>query len=587
MIEKSPPEYRLNCYPTVPEIMSHNVSSTPWYKDLSRYHWFVFIVCCLGWGLDCFDQQIFNLMRNPALAGLMHLDPTHPQVTYMGGWATSIMLLGWGFGGILFGVMSDKFGRARMMIITIFFYAIFTGLCGLATHWWDFFLYRFLCGMGVGGQFAAGVTLLAETMPDKARPKALGLLQVFAAFCNLCAASLAMLCGFLEGLGFFGDFPVWRLLFFVGFAPALLAFAVMRHLDEPKAWKDAIAAGGVKKAGSIPDLFRHPRWRYNVIVGMCLATCGVIGLWGIGFFSVDLTRTTFRVAKNQEARERGDIEKMDFELIRMLASNPKEFLPIAQEKRLTPQSFIGTTPKTNDPGAIYQKFIENSGLTVETVLAALQDPPMMAEGMETTRQRWTKILDQPPLMTDKVAFEQLATDISARAKGISSYVTWWAGITSLLFNLGAVIGTWVITLVAERFGRRMAFTLFFGASFFMTILVFLKMGTGTVLGAQTEVLVMTPILGFCILSLFGGYAIYFPELFPTRLRSTAISFCYNIARFVAATGPAGLGILTAYVFHNTDEPIRWAGAAMSVTFILGIIFAWLGPETKGQPLPEE
>ena len=541
--------------------------TTPWYKDMSRYHWFVFVVCCLGWGLDCFDQQIFNLMRNPALADLLGADTTNPLVTFIGGWATSIMLLGWGFGGILFGVMGDKFGRARTMIITIFVYAIFTGLCGLAVSWWDFFLYRFLCGMGVGGQFAAGVTLLAETMPDKARPKTLGLLQIVAAFCNLCAASLAMFCGFLEGLGFFGDFPVWRFLFLVGFAPALLAFAVMRHLEEPKAWKDAIASGGVKKAGSIPDLFSHPRWRYNVIIGMCLATCGIIGLWGIGFFSVDLTRTTFRIAKNQEARDRGDVEKLDYEFIRMLASNPKEFLPIAQEKKITPQSFLGSSPKSNDPGRYYQMFINEDA---EYVISPDQT-----------------IFEKEPQSTDRVVFEQLATSIATRTKTINGYVTWWGSITSLLFNLGAIIGTWGITLAAERWGRRIAFTMFFAASFFMTILVFLTMGTGITGNGERDVLIMQPILGFCILSLFGGYAIYFPELFPTRLRSTAISFCYNIARFVAATGPAGLGILTAYVFHNTDEPIRWAGAAMSVTFLFGIIFAWMGPETKGKPLPEE
>lgn len=549
-----------------------NEGKTPWYKLMNRYHWFVFIVCSLGWGLDCFDQQVFNLMRNPALADLMHLDAIHPDVTKFGGYATSIMLLGWGFGGILFGVMGDKFGRARTMIVTILFYAIFTGLCGLATSWWDFFLYRFLCGMGVGGQFAAGVTLLSETMPDKARPKTLGLLQVVAAACNLTAASLAMLCGFLEqNTNIFHDFPVWRALFLLGFAPALLAFVVMRKLEEPEAWKAAIASGGVKKAGSIPDLFRDSRWRYNVIIGMLLASCGVIGLWGIGFFSVDLTRTAFRNAKNREARERGDVEKLDFEFVRMLASNPKEFLPIAKEKKLTPQSFIGNEPKINDPGAIYQKFIENDDLNAETVLTALTDEQ---------RQRCKEILDQAPQKTDQAAFEAVASEIAARAKGIGGYVTLWGGITSLLFNLGAVIGTWGITLVAERWGRRIAFTLFFAASFFMTLVVFLTMDR------PIEVLIMQPILGFCVLSIFGGYAIYFPELFPTRLRSTAVSFCYNIGRFVAATGPAGLGILTAYVFHNADEPIRYAGAAMSVTFIFGIIITWLGPETKGKPLPE-
>jgi MFS family permease len=564
-------------------MMSNTPSDSPssaWYKSLSRYHWFVFVVCCLGWGLDCFDQQVFNIMRNPALADLMKVEATHSGVAVLGGWATAMMLLGWGFGGILFGVMGDKIGRAKTMIITIFFYAIFTGMSGFAVSIWDFFLYRFLCGMGVGGQFAAGVTLLAETMPDKARAKSLGMLQIVAAFCNLCAASLAMFCGFLEGLGFFGEFPVWRFLFLVGFAPALLAFAVMRHLEEPKVWKDAIAAGGVKKAGSIPDLFRHPRWRYNVILGMCLATCGVIGLWGIGFFSIDLTRMAFRETKNTEARQRGDVEKLDFEFIRMLANNPKELLPMAQEKKIVPQNLIGTDSKNNDPGAIYQKFIENNDLNAETVLATVQDSPH--------RQRWETILASPPQQTDKSAFGQLTTDIAARSKSIGSYVTIWAGVASLLFNLGAVIGTWAITLAAERWGRRIAFTMFFTASFFMTNLVFLKMGTGITFSPEWDVLIMQPLLGFCVLSIFGGYAIYFPELFPTRLRSTAVSFCYNIARFAAAAAPASLGLLTVfYSSYNVAVPLRYAGATMAVTFIFGIIITWFGPETKGQPLPEE
>jgi MFS family permease len=545
--------------------LPNNTPSAPWYKGLNRYHWFVFIVCSLGWGLDCFCQQVFSLMRNPALANLMRMDTTNPTVIQYGGYATSILLIGWGCGGILFGVMGDKFGRARTMIFTILFYAIFTGLCGISTTWWMFFICLFFNGMGVGGQFAAGVTLISETLPAGARPKALGLLQVVAAGCNVLAGSLVMFCGlFLEPMGVFGQVPVWRVLFIVGFFPALLAFVVMRHMEEPQAWKDAIAAGGAKKAGSIPDLFRHPRWRYNVIIGMLLATCGVIGLWGIGFFSIDLTRTTFRNAKNQEARLDNGIEKLDFEFIRMLAGNPKDFLPIAQEKKITPQSLIGTTPKNNEPGEIYQALMDTS------------------DSMNV-KNRFPIIFDKEPQQMDRDAFEKLATDIASRSKSIGSYVTTWAGIASLLFSLGAMIGTWGITLAAERFGRRIAFTMFFTASYFVTTLVFLTMDS------PMKVFIMQPLLGFCVLSIFGGYAIYFPELFPTRLRSTAISFCYNIARFAAATGPAGLGILTA--FYGTtlgyDEPIRYAGATMAVMLLFGIVFTWLGPETKGKPLPEE
>jgi hypothetical protein len=97
---------------------------------------------------------------------------------------------------------------------------------------------------------------------------------------------------------------------------------------------------------------------------------------------------------------------------------------------------------------------------------------------------------------------------------------------------------------------------------------------------------MIPIMGFCQLALFGGYAIYFPELFPTRLRSTGTSFCYNVGRFVAAAGPAVLGLLTAYVYRDYDEPLRYAGVTMCGIFLLGLAVLPFAPETKGQPLPE-
>jgi MFS family permease len=499
------------------------------------------------------------------------------------------MLIGWATGGIFFGIMGDKFGRAKVMILTILVYAVFTGLCGVATSWWDFLLYRFLTGMGVGGQFAAGVTLLAETMPDKARAKSLGTLQIVAAFCNLSAAALNMLLTLIDqqfNVFTASGIPIWRFLFFVGFTPALLAIVVMRRLEEPKKWKQALAEEGTQKAGSIRELFGNPRWRYNVIIGMLLATCGVIGLWGIGFFSVDLTRTAFRNAQNQAVRDKGDVEKIDWELIRMLASSPVELLPIAK-KKISIQSFIDVHPKTNDPGAIFLAILENrdslAGLDKEKILATLDYASADGKRVEQTpeeRSRREAILTVAPAKTDPETFTALTDHVSKRAAEIRNYVGFWAGFTSLLFNLGAMFGTLAITLIAERFGRRPAFTIFFAASLVMTCVVFLWMDT------PLEVLWMTPMLGFCALSLFGGYAIYFPELFPTHLRSTAVSFCYNIGRFIAATGPMGLGLLTSYVFYNAPEPIRYAGVAMSVTFIFGIIITWLGPETKGKPLPE-
>lgn len=544
------------------------------------------MVCALGWGFDTFDQQLFAIVRTQALADVMHLDPTSPTVTSMATYATSIMLIGWATGGIFFGIMGDKMGRAKTMIFTILTYAIFTGMSGLAVHWYDFLLYRFLTGLGIGGQFAAGVTLLSETMPDRARPKTLGMLQIVGAAGNMLAGSLQMLFAVLATYGFFGDYPTWRILFFVGFLPAMLAIVVFRYLEEPEKWKNAIAEGGVKKVGSISDLFSEPQLRYNVIVGMLLATCGVIGLWGIGFFSIDLTRTAFRNGANDQIRVEKGYET-DFEFVRLLVADPEKGLQIAADKKVTALSLVGSKSGTNEAALIFAAVsklkAEQQSINPESVVRVIAEEkkgPLKSVGEKTPSELCQEVLIAPLGTVSVEKLTTLADSISDRAKKIGTRVGYWAGIASLLFNFGAIIGTYVFTMGAERIGRRPTFTIAFAASLVSTLIVFLTMRD------WTQVLWMQPMLGFCTLSLFGGYAIYFPELFPTRLRSTAISFCYNIGRFAAATGPAGLGLLTSYVFYDTAEPIRYAGAAMSITFVFGIIVTWLGPETKGKPLPE-
>jgi hypothetical protein len=102
----------------------------------------------------------------------------------------------------------------------------------------------------------------------------------------------------------------------------------------------------------------------------------------------------------------------------------------------------------------------------------------------------------------------------------------------------------------------------------------------------SDIFWMIPIMGFCQLALFGGYAIYLPELFPTRLRSTGTSFCYNVGRFVAALGPLALGLLTSRVYAGYSEPMRYAGVTMCLVFLIGLAALPFAPETKGKPLPE-
>ena len=100
---------------------------------------------------------------------------------------------------------------------------------------------------------------------------------------------------------------------------------------------------------------------------------------------------------------------------------------------------------------------------------------------------------------------------------------------------------------------------------------------------------MIPLMGFCQLSIFGGYAIYFPELFPTRLRSTGISFAYNVGRYISALGPLLLGFLADIAFASVGDQttrLRYAGVTMCSFFLLGLVVLPFAPETRGQKLPE-
>jgi MFS family permease len=156
------------------------------------------------------------------------------------------------------------------------------------------------------------------------------------------------------------------------------------------------------------------------------------------------------------------------------------------------------------------------------------------------------------------------------------------GYGTALQDAGAFLGMLTFTMVATYVGRRIAFLGAYILCLTATIFVFNNLKTGT------DAFWMLPMMGFAQLSVFGGFSIYFPELFPTRLRGTGVGFCYNTVRYLAAFFPMMLASLNNSLSHSgVSEPFRKAATYLSAIFLLGIITLIWAPETKGKPLPED
>jgi MFS family permease len=478
-------------------------------------------------------------------------------------------MLGWATGGIAFGVLGDRIGRARTMALTVLAYSLFTGLSALSVSIWDFAVYRFLTGLGVGGEFAVGVALVAEVMPDRARPHALGWLQASSAVGNMIAALISLGLGGLEEIGAISR--AWRYMFLLGILPALLVVVIMFRLKEPERWRATRShAGPQQKLGSIAELFGTARWRRHAIAGMLLAFAGVVGLWGIGFFSFDLTRSVFRKPLEKEAVERGEGAR-DQTFVGLAIKHSPDLPEVA--RRIQPNDLLD-----RDAIVLYRAALElrkqGASISPHSVLHALD-----SEGQSPAEQE-KRLALLTGAAGDVHALHAEADRIASRVKAIDGRLTFWAGITSLLLNFGAFFGVYAFSVVTQYIGRKPTFAFALALALLSTSFTF------WFLTSYGDVFWMIPIMGFFQISLFGGYAIYFPELFPTRLRSTGTSFCYNVGRYVAAMGPSFLGLLTSKVFVGYPEPMRYAGVVMCSCFLVGFLALPFLPETRDQPLPE-
>ena len=236
-----------------------------WYRELTPYQWRVLCCACLGWALDIMDGYLYAIILFPAMTELLGTTQSS-SIGWYGGIVLSIFMIGWALGGLIFGPIADLYGRSRTMALTILIYAGFTGLCAIAGSWQELAFYRFMTGLGIGGEWSAGAALIAESWPAKSRAKAAGIMQASGGI-GFFLASLLYL--------FIGPYG-WRWVFALGILPALVAFYIRRTLEEPERWLYAKADTSVRR---LPALFRKPI-RRDVIVGTCLAVVATFGYQG-------------------------------------------------------------------------------------------------------------------------------------------------------------------------------------------------------------------------------------------------------------------------------------------------------------------
>ena len=232
--------------------------------------WVTLASAFFGWMFDAMDLQIFTVIMVPAVRELTGL--TGARVPELGGLIIAGKLVCWGLGGILFGVLADRWGRTRIMMVTILIYSVFTALSGLAQTWGQLLILQMIAGFGIGGEWAAGAALVVETWPARHRAKAVQVMQL-AFVAGLIVASL---------LGILLASAGWRWILAAGAAPALLGLTVRFFTPESEAWqatRTAAARTGGPQLGSLQAIFSDKLAR-RTVVGSVIAASMMVGSWG-------------------------------------------------------------------------------------------------------------------------------------------------------------------------------------------------------------------------------------------------------------------------------------------------------------------
>jgi MFS family permease len=242
------------------------VSRFVWWKEASPDARRALVAASFGWMLDSFDVMLYAMVLGALISDLGMAKAT-------AGLLGSLTLVASAFGGLIFGVVADRLGRRKALMASILIYSVFTAACGLATGAVMLAVFRVFLGLGMGGEWASGASLVSETWPAAHRGKALGIVQSSWAIGYAAAAAVAAIV-----------LPVWgwRGVFFVGVIPAFFTLWIQRRVKEPDLWKAARAEAPAVRAG-FGEIFGRKRLRLTLFVTLMNA-CTMFGWWGFNLW---------------------------------------------------------------------------------------------------------------------------------------------------------------------------------------------------------------------------------------------------------------------------------------------------------------
>lgn len=529
--------------------------------------WMALTAALLGWLFDGLEMGLFPVVARPALVDLLTAEtghaPTDAQVSAWLGVITALFLVGAATGGVLFGWLGDRFGRVRSMMLSVLTYALVSGLCGFATSAWQIGALRFVASLGMGGEWSLGVALINELWPDRSRAFLAGLIGAAANVGYLLIAAVSLgLEAFLKetrdallAIGV-GEGAVnhllanggWRFLMMVGAAPALLTFFIRIFVPESAKWE------AEREKGTTGHWAKADLW--GVLVGG-LGACLIIFVWAPGFPALANLGPSATLA----VQIGGSI--VGFFVALLGYTYPvKKFLERSDGPAIAPAHRAQPTFRRMLLGAAL------SGVALLGTWGGVQQAPPYTNSL-VSRTGDAEYRKANPIAADARLPSAAADAIRKDAQRAASRVQAWSAF-------GAVVGTILAALIADRLGRRLTYGVLCLASLAIVPGFFL---TQTTVNAAYYGLVC--LMGALTASFYGWLPLYLPELFRTSVRATGQGFGFNFGRILAAIGVLQLGNLTTAL-----GGLPYACASLSAIYVVGLALLAFVPETKGQPLPE-